>query len=122
MTAYLIVCIVTAVVNIWAATNDFNRPKWLLGTMRKVRVPESSLNALGLLKVAGGVGLLVGIAVPVVGMAAAAGLVLFFLVAIAIHLRARDYTLGYGSPVVFLGLAVASLILELNKAAIAPAG
>jgi len=113
MTAYLVVCIITAVINIWAATNDFSRPKWLLRTMKKVHVPESSLNGLGLLKVAGGVGLLVGIGLPIVGTAAAAGLVVFFLFAIAIHVRARDYTLGYGTPVAFLALAVASLVLEL---------
>ena len=114
MTAYIVVCVVTAAINIWAATNDLNRPQWLLATMTRVNVPQSSLKTLGLLKVLGGVGLLVGIGVPIVGTAATACLILFFLAAITAHLRARDYTLGYGTPVVFLALAVATLVLELD--------
>jgi hypothetical protein len=41
--AYIIVTVVAAVANIYAATNDFIRPKWLLGNMNKLGVPESSL-------------------------------------------------------------------------------
>jgi hypothetical protein len=55
--------------------------------------------------------LLVGIAVPQIGIAAAAGLVLFFVGAIITHLRARDYS--FGLAVVFLLLAVAALVLRL---------
>jgi hypothetical protein len=60
---------------------------------------------LGILKAAGAIGLLVGIGVPLIGTAAAVGLVLFFIGAIITHLRARDYS--FGLAVVFLLLAVA---------------
>jgi hypothetical protein len=113
MTACLIVVAITAIANIWAAANDFSRPNWLLANMSKVGVARSSLVPLGLLKAAGGLGLLVGIAVPTVGLIAAGGLILFFLGAIVTHLRARDYSLGYGAPILFLLLAAASLILQL---------
>ena len=66
---------------------------------------------LGILKAAGAIGLLVGIAVPQIGIAAAAGLVLFFIAAIITHLRAHDYS--FGLAVVFLLLAVAALVLRL---------
>jgi hypothetical protein len=112
MNAYLIVVVVTALVTVWAATNDFTRPKWLLANMSRVGVSQSSLIPLGLLKAAGGLGLLVGIAVPIVGLIAASGLILFFLGAIATHLRARDFSFGYGAPFVFLLLAAASLVLR----------
>jgi DoxX-like family len=46
-----------------------------------------------------------GIAVPIVGLIAAGGLIVFFLGAIATHLRARDYSLGYGVPILFRGPA-----------------
>jgi len=71
------------------------------------------MTTLGILKAAGALGLLVGIGVPIIGTAAAAGLVLFFVGAILIHLRARDYT--FGLAVVFLLLAVASLVLGLHS-------
>ena len=57
-------------------------------------------------------GLLVGIAVPIVGVAAAIGLVLFFVCAVFAHLRVRYYsTLAF--PGTFLALALAALLLRL---------
>jgi len=46
-----------------------------------------------------------------IGIAAAVGLVLFFVAAIITHLRARDYS--FGLAVVFLLLAVAALVLRV---------
>ena len=66
---------------------------------------------LGILKAAGAIGLLIGIGASLIGTAAAAGLVLFFIAAIITHLRARDYS--FGLAVVFLMLAVGALVLKL---------
>ena len=79
--------------------------------MAKAGVPESWMTTLGILKAAGAVGLLVGIGVPVIGMAAAIGLIVFFVGAIITHLRGRDYSLG--PAFVFLLLAVAALAFRL---------
>lgn len=109
---YVVVTILAAAANAFAAANDFIRPKWLLANMVRVGVPESWLTTLGVLKTAGTLGLLAGIAVPVIGMAAAAGLVLFFIGAIITHLRARDYSPNsLGVPVVFFLLAVVALVM-----------
>ena len=45
--------------------------------MARADVPDSWMTTLGILKTAGAIGLLVGIRVPVIGIAAAIGLVLF---------------------------------------------
>ena len=66
---------------------------------------------LGALKAAGALGLLVGIRVPLIGIAAAVGLVLFFVGAIITHLRGRDYS--FGLAIVFLLIAVAALVLRV---------
>jgi hypothetical protein len=108
--AYIVVTVLAAAANIYAAMNDFRRPAWLLSTMNNLGVQESSLPILGILKAAGAVGLLIGIGMPRIGIAAAAGLVLFFVGAIIAHLRARDYSLGRGMPVMFLLIAVAALM------------
>ena len=63
---------------------------------------------LGTLKAAGALGLLIGVRVPLIEVAAAVGLVLFSVSAIVTHLRARDYS--FGLAVVFLLLAVAALV------------
>lgn len=112
-TAYIVVTVVAAAANIYAAANDFVRPKWLLGNMSKLGVPESSLRVLGVLKAAGALGLLIGIGVPLIGMAAAIALTLFFIGALITHLRARDLSLGKGVPVAFLMLVVAALVLRI---------
>ena len=57
-------------------------------------------------------GVLVGICVPLIGVAAAVGLILFFVGAIITHLRSRDYY-SLGVPIGLLLLAIAALTLEL---------
>ena len=55
--------------------------------------------------------MLIGIGVHAVGIAAAAGLVLFFIAAIIIHLRGHDHS--FGLAIVFLLLAIAALGLRV---------
>jgi len=111
-TAYVVVTVLTAAANTFAATADFTRPAWLLGNMAKARVPQSWLFPLGALKAAGALGLLVGIAVPPLGVAASVGLVLFFIGALITHVRARYWDVA--APVTFLLLAVGSLVLRAS--------
>jgi hypothetical protein len=93
------------------ATLGFLRSPWVVENMTSVGLEPSSVYPLGLLKTAGAVGLLVGIALPALGVAAAIGLVLFFIGAITAHVRAREFaTIPF--PGMFLVLAVASLVLR----------
>ena len=108
---YIVVTILAAAANIFSATLDFIRYEPILINMAKVGVPESWITTLGVLKAAGALGLLIGIGVPAVGIAAAAGLVLFFIAAIIIHLRGHDHS--FGLAIVFLLLAIAALGLRV---------
>ena len=111
--AYVAVTVLAAAANAFSATLDFIRYKQILINMAKVGVSESWITILGILKAAGALGLLIGIGVPLIGIAAAVGLVLFFVAAIITHLRARDYS--FGLAVVFLLLAVAALVLRVTS-------
>jgi hypothetical protein len=51
--------------------------------------------------------------VPLIGTAAAIGLVLFFVCALYTHVRASDYSSQFGLAIGFLLLAVAALVLGL---------
>ena len=110
-TAYVVVAGLAAAANTYAATADFTRPDWLLGNMAQARVPQSWLFPLGALKAAGALGLLVGIAVAPLGVAASIGLVLFFIGALITHFRARYWEIA--APVTFLVLAAGSLVLRV---------
>jgi DoxX-like family len=108
---YVTVVVSTFVVNAAAAGADFFRAPFVLANSAELGVPEGWLPLLGALKAAGAAGLLIGLlwARPI-GIAAATGLVLFFVGAIATHVRARVlYNLAF--PGFYLALAVGSLIL-----------
>jgi hypothetical protein len=110
-TAYLVVTLLLAAYLVFSAAADFARWHKVLTAMARAGVPESWLPTLGLLKGAAGVGLLAGIAVPAIGMAAATGTIVFFVGAIVTHLRPRFYS--FGAPASFLVLAVAALALTV---------
>jgi hypothetical protein len=111
-TAYVTVVVVAAASNIAAAVADFLRAEWILGNMAEYGVPRSWLHPLGAAKAVGALGLLAGIAAPAVGVAAAAGLLLYFVGAVITVARARWYShLPY--PTAFLVMAAASLVLRL---------
>src|SRR6266516_6971005 len=111
-TAYIVVTILAAAANIFSATLDFIRYKQILINMGRVGVPESWITMLGILKAAGALGLLIGIWVPLIGTAAAIGLVLFFVGAIITHLRARHFP--FSLAVVFPPVAGGALVVGLN--------
>ena len=109
--AYIVVTILAAAANTFSSALDFIRYKQVLINMARAGVPESWITMLGILKAAGALELLVGIGMPMIGIAAAVGLILFFVGAIITDLRAHDYS--FGLAMVFLALAVAALALRL---------
>jgi hypothetical protein len=111
-TAYIVITIFAVAANIYAAAVDFRRPQWVLDNIAKWGGRHSWLFTLGALKATGAVGLAVGIGVPLVGVAAAMGLVLFFVGAIAVVIRARWYA-HLLWPSTYLLLAAGSLALRL---------
>jgi hypothetical protein len=113
-TVYLVITLFAAVANLVSAGLDFVGYERVIINMNKAGVPQSWLIPLGVLKTAGALGLLAGIWIPPIGIAAAAGLVLFFSGAIVTHLRARFYDMAL--TVAFFALSVAALALQLATA------
>lgn len=109
--AYLIITVITIVANAWATAADLTQPKWLLANMDEVGVPRPWLPPLAALKGAGAAGLLLGLlGLRSLGIAAAAGLALFFAGALAAHVRARAFH-NIAIPAAYFALAVASTVL-----------
>jgi len=80
-----------------------------------VGVPMKWFTWLAVCEFAGATGLLLGIVVAPIGLAAAAGLVLYFLGAIIGHVRVGDMK-GIGTPAFPFGLAVACLVTRFLSA------
>lgn len=109
-TAFVIVTILTAA---WVGFSGFSllrRAPFVVEPLVQYGVPRSWWSWLGLAKTAGALGLLVGLAVPAIGVAAGICLVLYFLGAVTAVLRARSYkTVAF--PVLYLAPVIATLIL-----------
>lgn len=112
--AYAIVGTLLALALGASATLTFTRNAAVTTSMSKVGVPDSWFPRLAALKAAGAVGLLIGLAVPVIGSAAAAGVVLYFIGAVITHLRAKDFEIA--APAVLALLAAAALVLRVMSA------
>jgi hypothetical protein len=68
--------------------------------------------AIGVLELAGVGGALIGLAWPPIGIAAAIGLALLTIGAIAFHLKASDRAVDMAPAVIGVGLALATAILH----------
>ncbi|MEU7468676.1 DoxX family protein [Streptomyces sp. NPDC044984] len=114
-TAYAITTVVTVLANAGIAAADLLGAGFVLANSAEVGLPRTWIPWLALLKAAGAAGLLLGLlGVPVVGVAAATGLVLFYLGAVAAHIRARVYY-NFAFPGGYLALAVASFVLAVTR-------
>jgi DoxX-like family len=81
-----------------------------------VGVPLRLFPVLALLEVAGGVGLLLGIGLKSLGVAAGGSLLAYFIVALASHLRKRDLVPGHVGPALMM-LVISTAALALRLAA-----
>jgi DoxX-like family len=116
MTAfYLSVALIAIAANGFSGVAALLHFKPILPGMAKAGVPESWLTfPIGTLKTAGAVGLAAGLlGLRLIGVAAAIGLVLFFVCAVYTHIRAGDYSAQFGLANGFIGLNVAALALAL---------
>lgn len=113
--AYFAVTLVAVAATAFSGVSALLHFAPILPGMARAGVPESWLTfPIGTVKTAGAVGLLAGLlGVPVIGTAAAVGLVLFFVCAVHTHLLARDYSAQFGLANAFLALAAATLVLGL---------
>ncbi|MFJ8883412.1 DoxX family protein [Streptomyces sp. NPDC102402] len=105
--AYLVLTLLTATATAVAAWMDFARHPMIVAIAERLQVPVSWMYPLGACLGAASLGLLAGLAVRPFGVAAAAGLVLYFIGAVITHLRVRDHQLG--GALLFLGLSAATL-------------
>lgn len=114
-TAYLLVTVATLAANAGIAVADFARAKFVLANSAEVGVPQSWVPWLATAKLAGALGLLLGLlGMRLVGLAAAVGLVLFFAGALITHVRARVYY-NIAFPGVYFALAAATVALTATQ-------
>lgn len=103
-----LVCALTA----WG---DIVRHPAIVATMHRLNVPLQLMPWLALAKGAAAVGLLVGIVVQPVAIAAAAGMVVYFSGAVHVHVRVRDGAAQAAPSFVFLTIAMLLLLVSIAR-------
>ncbi|MEY2228131.1 DoxX family protein [Streptomyces sp. BF23-19] len=107
--AYAVVGVLLALALTASATFTLQRNDQVVANMQKVQVPDSWLPRLATLKAAGAIGLVVGLWVTPLGVAAAAGVTLYFIGAVITHLRAKNYELAPAAVLTLVSTAALTL-------------
>lgn len=107
-----VVTVVLAAVLAAAAIRKLTHREDVVAAYAKVGVPEERLNPLALVLLVGAAGLLLGLAWTPIGIAAAGGVVVYFVLAIAAHVR-HDDAANLPTPVAIEAMAVAALVLNV---------
>lgn len=113
--AYAVVAILLAASLTTSARLKLVRdPRPVAGISEALDVPLTWFPWLASAELAGAAGVVVGLAVAPIGIAAAVGVVVYFLLAIGFHVRARDRRVA--SPSFMLVLGIAALVLRVASA------
>jgi DoxX-like family len=107
-----VVTILLAAVLTAAAIRKLTHREDVVAAYAKVGVPEERLNQLALILLLGAAGLLLGLAWTPIGIAAASGVVVYFVLAIAAHVR-HDDAPNLPTPVAIEAMALATLALQI---------
>ncbi|MED7927905.1 DoxX family protein [Nonomuraea sp. LP-02] len=109
-TAAVVVTVLTALWVGFSALSVFIRAKWVVEPLAEYGVPRAAWPWLGTAKALGAAGLLVGLVVRPIGVAAGIGLVVYFTGAVVTVLRARSY--GHVPfPLLYLTPVVIAMVL-----------
>jgi hypothetical protein len=113
--ATAIVSVLLASLLVFTAIRKLSHRPEVVQTYVRVGVPEDKLDYLAVILLAGAAGLLVGLLWAPIGIAAAIGLIVYFLLAIGAHIRADD-TESLPAPVAIELISAAALALRLATA------
>ena len=113
--AYVVVAALMGPMMFFSAIMKLKQNPGAVHTIHEVvGVPLSLFPLLAVCEIAGGLGLLVGIFRPKLGIAAAAGLVVYFLGAMIGHVLVSDWA-GLKAPITPMLLSIAALVLRISS-------
>jgi hypothetical protein len=110
--ATVIVSILLVALFLFASSIKLLGVRQSLAVRDHLKISPSLWRVIGLLELAGVVGVLAGLKWPPLGIAAATGLALLAVGAIASHVRSSDSISETAPSVIGLGLAVATVVLH----------
>ena len=111
--AYIVLTIIRTAQIIFSCIGKFTRaPRSVKPIVEGAKVPVEWLPWLAVCELAGAAGIVIGIFWKPLGIAAASGLVLYFIGAVVAHARVKDFR-GMFLPVLPLLISVAVLVTRI---------
>jgi len=111
LVATVIVSSLLALVLVGSAGAKLAKSPAVMGTTASVGFPEDRVWLLAAAEIAGAIGLVVGLFWWPIGVAAASGVILYFIGAIVAHVHANDK--NFGAALIVLLVAVAALAMRV---------
>lgn len=108
-----VLSVVTAIALLLAAVTDFMGRRATLDLMARLGRRPGFERTLGLIKATGAVGLLIGLAIAPIGIIAAIGLVIYFVLAIRAHAQLGDSGRATLPAAAFFALSSLTLVTLL---------
>jgi hypothetical protein len=104
-----------AIAVLFSATGKLTKMPDVMKAMSSVGVEGNVIPLLAILEIAGGLGVLGGIWNKSLGQLASAGLCLYFVGALAAHLRKKHSFAEFAPALVLLIISAATIALELKR-------
>ena len=104
-----------AIASIASGSAKIARHEKVVGILTRVGVPPARIPLLGALQILGGLGVIIGIWVPVLGVVSALCLTLYYLGAIFAHLRIKDPLKEVAPAIVLFLVALITTVLETTR-------
>ena len=113
--ALVILATLLGLMTAFSAVGKFSKNPKAVDMLRQLGITDSQIRLLGIVEVLGALGLLIGIWVPILGLLAAIGFVLYFLGAMIAHVRAKDPMKDMAPALVLLILSIIVTILQFAR-------
>ncbi|WP_329102294.1 DoxX family protein [Micromonospora sp. NBC_01699] len=110
--AYVVLAILLSAMLLMSARGKLTKDERVVQGLTAAGVPLNWYPPLAIIEIIGAVGLIVGIFLAPLGVAAAIGVVLYFVGAIIAHVRTGD-TKGAAAPGTILLVAIATLLTRI---------
>ena len=113
--ALVILTALLGLVTTFSAVGKFTMNEKAVEMLHKLGLTDDKIRMLGAIEVAGALGLLIGIWIPILGLLAAIGFVLYFLGALIMHIRSKDAAKDMAPALVLLVLSIIVTILQFAR-------
>ena len=100
---------------IGSAVSKLKKVPDVMAAMAKVGVAPNQIPMLAFLEIAGGLGIIVGIWAPSIGVIASACLVLYFAGALYSHFSRKHKVADFGAALGIFVIAVVTTVLQLKR-------